>query len=55
MEFIVCDNGTEFRIIVMFKWPQDNNVEYSFTASGKSQQNAFEKTSMASSEKNVLT
>jgi putative transposase len=40
-EFIVCDNGPEFRSSVMFKWSQDNKVELSFIAPGKPQQNAF--------------
>ena len=40
-EFIVCDNGPEFRSSVMFKWSQDNKVELSFLAPGKPQQNAF--------------
>ena len=40
-EFIVCDNGPEFRSSVMFKWSQDNKVELCFIAPGKPQQNAF--------------
>ncbi len=40
-EFIVCDNGLEFRSSVMFKWSQDNEVELNFIAPGKPQQNAF--------------
>ncbi len=40
-EFIVCDNGPEFRSSVMFKWSQDNKVELNFIAPGKPQQNAF--------------
>ena len=40
-EFIVCDNGLEFRSSVMFKWSQDNKVDLSFIAPGKPQQNAF--------------
>jgi putative transposase len=40
-QFIVCDNGPEFRSSVMFKWSQDNNVELRFIAPGKPQQNAF--------------
>ena len=40
-EFIVGDNGPEFRSSVMFKWSQDNKVELNFIAPGKPQQNAF--------------
>jgi len=40
-EFIVCDNGLEFRSSVMFKWSQDNKVELNFIDPGKPQQNAF--------------
>ena len=40
-QFIVCDNGPEFRSSIMFKWSQDNNVELRFIAPGKPQQNAF--------------
>ncbi|TDF72592.1 IS3 family transposase [Candidatus Syntrophosphaera thermopropionivorans] len=42
-QFIVCDNGPEFRSSIMFKWSQDNKVELRFIAPGKSQQNAFVK------------
>jgi len=40
-EFIVCNNGPEFRSSVMFKWFQDNKVDLSFIAPGKLQQNGF--------------
>lgn len=40
-QFIVCDNGPEFRSSVMFKWSQDKSVELRFIAPGKPQQNAF--------------
>ena len=40
-EFIVCDNGPEFRSSVMFKWSEDNKVDLCFIAPGKPQQNAF--------------
>lgn len=40
-EYLVSDNGPEFRSAVMFKWAKDNKVELSFIAPGKPQQNAF--------------
>lgn len=40
-EYLVSDNGPEFRSAVMFKWAQDNKVELSFIAPGKPQQNAY--------------
>jgi putative transposase len=40
-QFIVCDNGPEFRSSIMFKWSQDSRIELRFIAPGKPQQNAF--------------
>lgn len=40
-EYLVSDNGPEFRSAVMFKWAQDYKVELSFIAPGKPQKNAF--------------
>jgi len=54
-EFIVCDNGPEFRSSVIFKWSQDNKLELSFTLPRSLNRMLTQKASMASSEKNVLT
>ena len=38
---IVCDNGTEYTSMAMFKWAQDSGVDLQFIQPGKPSQNGF--------------
>ncbi len=40
-EVIVCDNGTEYTSMAMFKWAQDSGVDLRFIQPGKPSQNGF--------------
>lgn len=41
LEFIVCDNGTEYTSLVMFDWAQRSGVGLQFIQPGKPSQNGF--------------
>ena len=40
-EVIVCDNGTGYTSMAMFKWAQDSGVDLRFIQPGKPGQNGF--------------
>ena len=40
-EVIVCDNGTGYTSMAMFKWARDSDVDLRFIQSGKPGQNGF--------------
>ncbi len=40
-EVIVCDNGTEYTSMAMFKWARDSGVDLQFIQPGKPSQNGF--------------